>query len=169
MGWFSRKKQKNIQVFAPVDGFVKKIEEVEDEVFAKKLLGDGLAIIPSSNQFVAPFDGVMKTVFPTKHAYGIRNKSGVEILIHIGLESVKLKGEGLKSLVKQDQKVNQGDLLAEIDIEFLNKKIAEKNKDTIISLDTPLIFTQDSMKDHTLKIIKLGEVKQNDLIAEVEL
>jgi len=168
MSWFL-KKQKNIQIFAPVDGFVKNIEEVEDEVFAKKLLGDGLAIIPSKPDFVAPFSGIMKTVFPTKHAYGIKHKSGVEILIHVGLESVKLKGKGLESFVTQGQKVKQGDLLAKLDLDFLKKEIAKKDTDTIISLDTPLIFTQDSMQNHSLKIIKTGQVKQNDLIAEIKL
>ncbi len=151
---------KKLQVFAPVDGEVIDITKVKDDVFSQKLLGDGFAIKPENGNFVAPFKGKLVTVFPTGHAYGIRHKSGVEVLIHIGFDTVELKGEGFDMLVKQGGKVKLGSPLVNADLEVISKKAP--------STDTPIVFSPDSMKDRKLTIVKQGKVKQGELIAEIE-
>ncbi|SYV96302.1 glucose-specific phosphotransferase enzyme IIA component [Mycoplasma putrefaciens] len=119
------------------------------------MLGDGFAIIPKTKIFHAPISGKLVTVFPTKHAYGIRAKNGVEILVHIGLDTVKLNGEGFKTFVKQDQMVNAKDKLVNVDI----KKIAKK----VPSMKTPVIFTNTAGK--TIEIVKTGNVKYGEVVA----
>ncbi len=87
MGLFS-KKSKELEIIAPVDGEIIALDKVEDEVFLQKMLGDGLAIKPSAGNFVAPVAGKLITVFPTGHAYGIKSNNGVEMLLHIGMDTV---------------------------------------------------------------------------------
>ena len=151
---------KKVEVYSPVDGEIIQLSEVKDDVFSQKILGDGFAIKPEGNVFVAPFKGKIITAFPTGHAYGIKHKSGVEVLIHIGFDSVELKGEGFEIHVKQGTKVKQGTPLVTVDLELISKKIP--------SVDTPIVFTPESMKNRTIKMLKTGKVKQGDLIAEIE-
>ncbi|AUM62360.1 PTS sugar transporter subunit IIA [Spiroplasma monobiae] len=158
MGLFT--KNKNLDVFAPVDGEVIDLSKVEDEVFSEKMLGDGLALVPENGEFVAPIDGKLVTVFPSGHAYGIANSNGVEILLHIGLDTVSLNGEGFDINVKQGQNVKQGDLLVNVDIKNVSSKVP--------SMHTPLIFTTDSMSGRSFEIVKTGKVKKGDLIAQVK-
>ncbi|MEH7098109.1 PTS sugar transporter subunit IIA [Neobacillus vireti] len=87
------------EVFSPLDGEIVSLSEVPDPVFAQKLIGDGVVIVPKSGKMVSPVNGQVIQVFPTKHAIGIKTKSGLEILIHIGLETVELNGEGFEVLV----------------------------------------------------------------------
>ncbi|WP_025362709.1 PTS sugar transporter subunit IIA [Spiroplasma culicicola] len=153
-------KNKSVEVFAPVDGEIIDLSTVQDDVFAEKMLGEGLAFVPANGEFVAPIDGKLVTVFPSGHAYGIATKSGVEILLHIGLDTVSLDGEGFDVKVKQDQTVSVGDLLVNVDIENVSKKVP--------SMQTPLIFTTDSMNGRTIEIVKSGTVAKGDLIAIVK-
>ena len=97
------------------------LESVSDKVFADKIMGDGVAIIPSDNKIYAPFDGVVTTIFPTKHAIGLKSNTGVELLIHIGLNTVELDGKPFTEYVKVNQKVRKGDLLLEVDLDAINK------------------------------------------------
>lgn len=122
-----------INILAPIKGKILEIEKVEDKVFSSKQLGDGLAIIPEEGKVYAPFDGYVSMLFPTLHAISLESKDGVEILIHIGIDTVKLGGEHFKSYVKTGDIVKQGDLLLEFDIE----KIKEKG----YVLETPIILT----------------------------
>ena len=119
-------------IFAPMSGTVVPLEQVPDEVFSKKLLGDGVAILPKEGKIYAPVDGEVATVAETLHAYGFLSKEGMEILIHVGLETVHLKGEGFISHVKAGDSVVKGDLIAEIDLDFL------KSRD--ISAITPVVI-----------------------------
>ncbi|MDQ0360461.1 glucose PTS transporter subunit IIA [Breznakia pachnodae] len=98
------------------------LEEVNDQVFSKKMMGEGLAFIPESNQIYAPFDGTIITIFPTNHAYGILRDDGLEAIIHIGIDTASTDGEGFISLVKANDKVKAGDSIAEVDFEFLRNK-----------------------------------------------
>ena len=86
------KKNKGMEVDAVVDGDIMPITDVKDDVFSTKMLGDGFAIKPQDNQIYAPVDGTISTLFPTKHAIGIKTNNGLEILIHLGLDTVELKG-----------------------------------------------------------------------------
>lgn len=88
------KKPKELEIIAPVDGEVIALDKVEDEVFSQKMLGEGLAIKPRAGNFIAPIVGKLITVFPTGHAYGIKSNNGVEMLLHIGMDTVSLNGKG---------------------------------------------------------------------------
>lgn len=127
-----KKKMEPEQVQAPLTGKVVALEEVPDPVFSQKMMGDGVAIIPSDKQVYSPVDGEVVNVFPTKHAISLRTKAGAELLIHMGLETVELKGEGFNILVQDGTKVSKGDPIAEFDFE----KVSSLGKEVI----TPIIL-----------------------------
>lgn len=120
-------------VLAPMSGEVKALSEVEDEAFSSGALGQGLAILPSEGRLYAPVDGTVSTFFPTGHAIGLLSDDGVEVLIHVGMDTVKLEGKGFTPKVAQGAKVKRGDLLLEFDIP--NIKAAG------YSVLTPIIIT----------------------------
>ncbi|RDZ12788.1 PTS glucose transporter subunit IIA [Priestia megaterium] len=130
-------KKKNItqieEIFAPLYGDIIPLSKVPDPVFSKKMMGDGIAIIPKSGKVVSPVNGQVIQVFPTKHAIGIRSERGLELLIHIGLETVELNGEGFEVLVNTDEPIKAGDPLVKVNLEYLKRK----NKDIV----TPIIIT----------------------------
>ncbi len=115
-------KENKIQVVAPVAGKLVPLSEVSDPTFSEEILGQGAAVIPSENEFLSPVDGTVTTVFPTGHAVALTSVEGVEILLHIGLDTVSLGGEGFKVLVKQGKKVKQGDALLEFDKALVERK-----------------------------------------------
>lgn len=104
---FFKKKNKGIEVDAVVDGDIMPITDVKDDVFSTKMLGDGYAIKPKDNHIYAPIDGTISTLFPTKHAIGIKTEQGLEVLIHLGLDTVELKGAPFTVDVKQGDKVEK--------------------------------------------------------------
>ncbi|WP_163100904.1 PTS sugar transporter subunit IIA [Peribacillus alkalitolerans] len=118
---------------SPATGRVIPLEEVPDPVFAEKMMGDGLAIEPTEGVIVAPIDGKVLQVFPTKHAIGLKTDAGTEILIHIGLETVGMKGEGFEAHVKEGDLVKKGDTLVIFDLNLVREKAK--------SLITPIIIT----------------------------
>lgn len=115
------KKDKTVSISAPMTGKVIAIEEVPDEVFAQKMVGDGLAIDPTEGIVVAPVDGEISQLFPTEHAIVVKTKENIEILIHVGMDTVNLKGEGFKALISKGDKVSKGDPLLEFDLEYIKK------------------------------------------------
>lgn len=121
------------KLYAPVDGKMISLDEVKDPVFSQKMMGDGVAFCFESSKVCAPCDGELTMVFPTKHAFGIKMDNGAEILVHIGLDTVNLKGEGFKQLVKENTKVSRGTAVIEVDREFM--------KNNNIDLTTPVIVT----------------------------
>lgn len=120
-------------VVAPLSGEIRHLVEVPDLVFSRKLTGEGIAIQPTNNTLIAPFDGEVIQLFPTLHAIGIRSNSGLELLIHIGLGTVALKGEGFEAFVKEGDKIVKGDALIEFDLAFI-----EANASSTV---TPIIIT----------------------------
>ncbi|HEM5195400.1 TPA: PTS glucose transporter subunit IIA [Streptococcus suis] len=106
-------------VFSPLSGQILPLEKVNDATFSKKMLGDGVAIIPKDGKVYAPFDGAVTSLFPTKHAIGLTSDEGVELLIHFGLETVELKGRGFVSHVSDGEKVEKGQLMLEVDVDML--------------------------------------------------
>ena len=111
-----------MQIVSPLNGKVVPLEEVPDPVFSEKILGDGIAVIPTDGKIVSPVDGEVISVADTLHAYGFAAEDGMEILVHFGLETVSLNGEVFKSHVKVGDKVKKGDLIAEADIAGIQAK-----------------------------------------------
>ena len=111
-----------IRILSPLTGTAVALGEVPDPVFSQKIIGDGVAIIPRDGKLVSPIDGEVVSVAETLHAYGLRSKDGIEVMVHFGLETVALKGEFFTCHVKQGDKVKAGDLLAEADIQMLEEK-----------------------------------------------
>lgn len=145
-------------IAAPLEGNVMPLEKVEDGVFSEGMLGKGIAIEPTIGRAVSPVDGTVSTIFETKHAVGLTSDDGVEILIHIGLDTVKLNGENFSTHVKAGDKVKVGDLLVEFDIE----KIKEAGYPTT----TPVIITNtESYKD--IETVAKGLVKEKDKLISV--
>lgn len=116
------KEKQKIKITAPVSGKLIPIEEVPDPVFSDKVLGDGVAVIPDEGKIYSPADGVVSTVAETKHAYGFHTDDDIDVLVHFGLETVSLSGEGFISHVKEGDRVKAGDLVAEVDLELLKSK-----------------------------------------------
>ncbi len=106
-----------IEIGAPVKGELIPISQVSDSTFAEEMLGKGVAVIPQEGKFYAPANGTLESLFPTGHAYSVSTEDGAEILVHIGFETVKLKGEHFTIHAEQGQKVKKGDLLVEVDLE----------------------------------------------------
>ena len=121
-------------IYSPIKGKIVKLENVLDEAFSSGAVGKGIAIEPSEDGKVfAPFDGVIETAFPTKHAIGLTSDKGVELLIHIGMDTVKLDGKHFTSHIEEGQKIKKGDLLMEFD--------TEKIKEEGYSVITPIVIT----------------------------
>lgn len=111
-----------LSVYSPMEGVVIPLKEVEDPVFSGGIMGVGAGIQPEADLVYAPVDGVVAAVFPTGHAIGIQTDDGMEVLIHIGINTVELEGKGFKSFVKEGDRIKAGDLL----IEFKRKWIQEQ-------------------------------------------
>ena len=123
---------------APVTGNVIPVNQVKDEAFASEAMGKGVGIEPENGKVYAPFDGNVDAVFPTGHVVGLSDGNGAEVLIHIGVDTVKLEGKGFTTYVSQGDKVKKGDLLVEFDVELLKKE----------GYDTTVMFiTTDTSKD----------------------
>lgn len=145
-------------VFSPLKGKVIPISEVEDETFASEMLGKGVGIIPTGNRVVAPFDGTVTTFFETKHAIGITNQAGLEILIHVGIDTVNLKGENFQAYAKVDEAVKKGDLL----LEFDQKGIEEAGYDSTTMV---IVTNTDDYENVNCKTGQLTE--ELDVVIEV--
>ena len=150
-------KENKIQVVAPVAGKLVPLSEVSDPTFSEEILGQGAAVIPSENEFLYPVDGTVTTVFPTGHAVALTSVEGVEILLHIGLDTVKLNGKHFTIHVEEGQQIKKGDLLLEADLE----QIKAAGYDTI----TPVIvcnteeFAEIAMAE--VQAVEAGDVVLN--------
>ncbi|UXV47748.1 glucose-specific PTS transporter subunit IIBC [Staphylococcus aureus] len=147
-------------VHAPLTGEVTPLSEVPDQVFSEKMMGDGIAIKPSQGEVRAPFNGKVQMIFPTKHAIGLVSDSGLELLIHIGLDTVKLNGEGFTLHVEEGQEVKQGDLLISFDLDYIRKHA----KSDI----TPIIVTQGNITNLDFKQGEHGNISFGDQLFEAK-
>ncbi len=129
-------KNKREVVYSPIKGEVKALEQIQDAAFSTGILGKGVAITPKEGKVVAPFDGTVMTLFPTKHAIGIISDNGCELLIHIGLNTIQLEGKYFKSFVNQGDKIKKGQTLITFDIESISKEG--------YCLETPVVVTNYS-------------------------
>lgn len=124
------------ELFSPVEGTTIALENVPDQVFAQKMMGDGIAFELAGNVICAPCDGKIVMVANTLHAVGIHADNGAEILIHIGLDTVNLGGKGFKQLIQVGDKVTKGTPMIEVDMDFM--------KEHNIVLTTPMVITNSS-------------------------
>ncbi|MDW4403441.1 glucose-specific PTS transporter subunit IIBC [Staphylococcus saprophyticus] len=146
-----------VNIYAPGNGQVIPLSEVPDQVFAQKMMGDGVGFIPADGKIVAPFDGTVKTIFPTKHVIGLESDQGLELLIHIGIDTVKLNGEGFESFVETDDRVHKGQVLMQIDLDYITAHAP--------STVTPLIIT--NLEDRQLSVEDVKDVTAEQLIIKV--
>ncbi|GAB6137827.1 PTS sugar transporter subunit IIA [Halanaerobaculum tunisiense] len=141
--------EEEVELVAPVTGEVIELSEVPDDVFASKAVGDGLAIEPTEGILVAPVEGVAKQVFPTKHAIGLETAQGIELLLHIGINTVELDGAGFEKLIEEGDEVEAGQELIEFDLEYI-----EQNATATV---TPFLVTNmDEIED--LEVVNTGQV-----------
>ncbi|WP_188455828.1 PTS sugar transporter subunit IIA [Virgibacillus oceani] len=152
------KKSSNHKIYSPINGKIVPLEEVPDPVFSQKMMGEGVAIIPSTGKVVSPADGKIVQVPESKHAVGIQTDDGLELLIHIGLETVALKGEGFTPKVTVGDQVSVGDSLMEFDLAY----IGEHAKDVI----TPIVITNSQTSGKTFEITeqKDGKAGETEII-----
>lgn len=145
-------------ICSPVSGEIIPINDVPDAVFADKILGEGIAVVPDdSGEIRSPLNGEITSVAPTKHAYAVRSEEGVEVLVHFGLDTISLGSEGFTSLVSVGDKVKTGDLIAKVDIGLLRKK----NINTI----TPVVITE--CPENVSLTFSSGKVKAGDKLIEL--
>jgi PTS system D-glucosamine-specific IIC component len=137
---------------APLSGKLLPINEVPDQVFSQKMMGDGFAIEPTEGTVVSPVDGTIVNLFPTKHAIGIRAENGQEVLIHVGIDTVKLEGKGFESFISEGDKVTKGQKLLEVDLNFI--------KENAPSIITPIVFT--NLPEGTSVKLNKTEAKQGE-------
>ena len=138
---------------SPMTGEIKPLSEVPDPVFSGKMMGDGFAVLPTHGTIVSPVKGKIVHLFPTKHAIGIESDSGREVLIHVGIDTVNLEGKGFEALVAQDDKVEIGQPLLNVDLEYISEHAP--------SIMTPVIFT-NLKEGETVSIEKQGSVEIGD-------
>lgn len=157
-GLFSKnKKEKQIKsikgFYSMIDGDSIDLSEVDDDMFSNRVLGEGIAVKPTSNTVVSPCDGEVTLISETKHAIGLKNEDGIEVLIHIGLDTVSLNGEGFETLCKTGDQVKVGKPLVKVDRELLK----EKNIQDI----TMMVFVEQNgytlSNYHTNKSVESGK------------
>ncbi len=139
---------KQLEIASPIKGTVLKLEKMKDDAFASGVLGKGAAIIPEEGNVYAPADGVITALFPTLHAIGMQADNGLELLIHIGLDTVQLNGEGFQAMVKQGDRVKKGQILVTFDKEFIESKG--------FCLETPVLVTNS---DDFLEVIETKQIE----------
>lgn len=143
---FKKKSNKVIEIVSPVTGKMTNLETVPDKVFASKMMGEGVAFELIENTIYSPIEGKVTLIPETKHAIGITGVEGIEILVHIGLDTVNLKGQGFESLIKQGDKVFKGTPILKVDIDGL--------KEQGIELTTPMVITNSGNYELSIKQIE---------------
>ena len=156
---FLKKKNNPEVIYSPVDGKCIPLENVPDKIFAQKIMGDGAGFMFENDTVYSPCDGEILMVAHTKHAVGMKTKSGIEILVHIGLNTVELNGEGFDVLVKAGQKVKAHEPIIKIDRVFMQ----EKN----MNLTTPMIIT--NMDEVEFELNEVNDVTCNSVIMTVKM
>lgn len=155
-----RKVKERIVISSPITGVAAELAEAPDEAFAQKMMGDGAVVEPKDAYVRAPEDGEVAFVFDTKHAIGFVTESGISLLIHVGIDTVKLNGEGFEALVESGQQVKKGDPMLKLDLDYLSQ-----NAPSTVS---PVLCTE--MEDNQrIRLLKQGQIKAGEPLFEIEV
>ena len=146
-----KKKYKSVMIASPVNGEVFDLSEVPDEVFSSGMMGGGAAVLPSDGLVTSPVEGTVAFVFDTKHAIGFVTNAGFHVMIHMGIDTVKLEGRGFEALVEQGQRVTCGQPVLKLDLDYLNAHAP--------SMMSPVLVTETA-ENQTIKVLKNGTVKR---------
>ncbi|MGN0159871.1 MAG: PTS glucose transporter subunit IIA [Lachnospiraceae bacterium] len=149
-----------IRIKSPVKGIVSRIERAPDQAFSQKKLGDGVLVYPARTYIVAPFDGKISCIPESNHAVGIKNMDGIEVLIHVGIDTVKFNGRGFNMLVAAGDEVKEGQHLLEFDRSHIRANA--------ISDATPVVVT-NMREGWKINILKQGNVEELEDIFEIEV
>ena len=154
-----KKVVRTVMISSPVNGVAADLSTVPDEAFAGRMMGDGALVVPEDSVVAAPEDGEVCFVFDTKHAIGFITDSGISLLIHVGIDTVKLNGEGFEVLVENGQKVKKGDPMLKINLEYLKKNAP--------SIATPVICTELG-ENQSIRLLKEGRIKAGEALFAVD-
>ncbi|HLR18310.1 MAG TPA: PTS glucose transporter subunit IIA [Staphylococcus sp.] len=144
---------KDSVIYTPITGEYVKIEDIPDPVFAQKMMGEGFGVNPTEGEVVSPIEGKVDNVFPTKHAIGLKAENGLELLVHIGLDTVQLDGNGFEVLVESGDTVNVGDPLLRFDLDYI-----KENAKSVIS---PIIIT-NSDNTSSLSVVDVNTLTKGE-------
>ncbi|NLZ48301.1 MAG: PTS glucose transporter subunit IIA [Clostridiales bacterium] len=153
--------KRGFKLVAPVSGKVIDLSEVPDDIFADRMVGEGVAIDATDDIVVAPADGEISLIFKTNHAFGMLLDNDIEVLVHIGLDTISLGGEGFKRLVEEGQRVKAGDPILKVDREYITSRNC--------SLVTPVLITNHDMVTFTSFNIGKNVTAGSDVIFEYKL
>ncbi|AYW46204.1 PTS glucose transporter subunit IIA [Tetragenococcus koreensis] len=153
---FSFLKKKKTVLHSPADGQLVPLSKVEDPVFSQGMMGPGIAVLPSSDDIYSPVEGTVTNVFPTKHAIGLKTKDDKDVLLHFGIDTVELKGEGFEVFVDVDDKVQTDTLLARMDRAYLKE---HEKADTLM-----VLFPEEK----EFPTVEEKTVKANDELFELD-
>lgn len=142
--------KETIIIGSPVNGVAAELSETPDEAFAKKMMGDGAVVRPTDGKVYAPENGEVCFVFETKHAIGFLTDTGISMLMHMGIDTMKLNGKGFKVFVKQGQKVKKGDLLMQMDLAYIKENAAS---------DVSPILCTELNENQKVRLITVGDIK----------
>ena len=151
--------RKTVIIYSPVDGIAADLSSAPDEGFAKKMMGDGAVVTPTEGTVYAPADGEVEFVFDTKHAIGFQTDSGIPMLLHMGIDTVKLEGKGFEILVTEGQKVKKGEPMMKLDLEFLSANAP--------SITSPILDTEPE-ENQRIRLLANGEIKAGEPLFAVE-
>lgn len=151
---------KTILIASPFDGNAAELETAPDEGFAGKMMGDGVVVEPLEEIVKAPADAVVSFIFPTKHAIGLETEDGIELLLHIGIDTVKLNGEGFEILIEEGAKVKKGDKLMKINLDYI--------KSHAPSAVSPILCT-DLSDNQKIRMVKTGAIKAGEELFAVDI
>ncbi|MGM0168877.1 hypothetical protein IGI39_004632 [Enterococcus sp. AZ135] len=150
-----KQKAKKINLYNPVDGKVTFIDECSDPVFAQKIIGDGFVVEPINGKIYSPLKGIITSIFPANHAIGITTDDGKEFLVHIGINTVELNGEGFEILVDKKSEVTKDTQLANVDLERIRKS----------GFSTEIIVVLTNSENDNLIIDAIGDKRHGESIA----
>ena len=148
----------DIRIFSPFSGVIHPIDEAPDPVFSGKVMGDGFFVTPSEGVALAPEDGEITMIAEAKHAVGFKTLGGVEMLLHVGIDTVKLKGQGFSVFVSEGQRVKRGDPLIKFDLDFIRENAPS---------DACIAVLTDYAEKSVMRLSASGEVKALDEVASV--